>query len=196
MTKAFVLITQGGFLLPAWKLAWPNVQITENASPSNLPNASLAVVAAGVDDWQQVVKYYSEKNTQVLVLSSEGTLAEFQQALLAGARGFIDALSSAESLQNASEAILSGALWVPPSFLNSLIGTINKILPPAEINPFEQLTDREQQVAEAVCRGLSNKAIANELDISERTVKLHLTSTFSKLGVKDRMQLLLLSRKA
>lgn len=196
MTKALVLITQDGFSLPAWKLAWPSAQTTESTSPSSLPHAALAVVAAGVDNWQEVVKYYSENSTSVLVLSSEGTLAEFQQALMAGARGFIDALSSAESLRNASDAITSGALWVPPSLLNSLIGTINKILPPAASNPFEQLTDREQQVAEAVCRGLSNKAIGNELDISERTVKLHLTSTFSKLGIKDRMQLLLLSREA
>ncbi len=196
MTAALALITQGGFSLPAWQLAWPKAQVIENTSTQNLPNASLVVTAAGVDDWQGVVKHYSDKRIPVLVLSSEGTLSEFQQALLAGARGYIDALSSAESLQNASEAILSGALWIPPSLLNSLIGTINKILPQAESNPFEQLTEREQQVAEAVCRGLSNKAIASELDISVRTVKLHLTSTFSKLDVKDRMQLLLISRKA
>lgn len=195
MTEALVLITQNGFSLPAWQLAWPSAQIIENIETDNLPNASLVMTSASVDDWQTVVKYYTDRNTPVLVLSSEGTLGEFQQALLAGARGFIDALSSAESLRNASEAIGSGALWIPPSLLNSLIGTINKILPQAETNPFEQLTDREQQVAQAVCRGLSNKAIARELDISERTVKLHLTSSFSKLGVKDRMQLLLLSRK-
>jgi DNA-binding NarL/FixJ family response regulator len=51
---------------------------------------------------------------------------------------------------------------------------------------------RERQVAESVARGSTNKEIARVMGITERTVKAHLTASFEKLGVRDRMQLALL----
>jgi len=55
-----------------------------------------------------------------------------------------------------------------------------------------QLTKRERQVATSVAEGLSNREIATKFGISERTVKARLTTTFQKLGVRDRVQLALL----
>jgi DNA-binding NarL/FixJ family response regulator len=54
------------------------------------------------------------------------------------------------------------------------------------------LTTREQEVCQLVARGYSNKVIANRLGITERTVKEHLSHSFAKLNVKDRMQIMLL----
>lgn len=72
---------------------------------------------------------------------------------------------------------------------------LNRVLPQDNSqDPFAILTPREQATVQAVCQGLSNKAVAEQLHISERTVKQHLTSSFAKLGVKDRMQLVLLGR--
>jgi len=56
----------------------------------------------------------------------------------------------------------------------------------------DKLSQRERQVAEAVARGSTNKEIARVMAITERTVKAHLTASFEKLGVRDRMQLSLL----
>jgi RNA polymerase sigma factor (sigma-70 family) len=58
------------------------------------------------------------------------------------------------------------------------------------------LTERERGVAEAVASGLSNKEVARRLGITERTVKAHLSSAFRKLGVRDRMQLVVRLRMA
>ena len=58
-----------------------------------------------------------------------------------------------------------------------------------ETNPLGCLTRRELEIARFIARGYSNKALANELDISERTVKAHLSSIFEKVNVKDRLQL-------
>lgn len=59
----------------------------------------------------------------------------------------------------------------------------------AETNPLSCLTRRELEIARLVNKGCSNKAVAKELDITERTVKAHLSSIFEKLDVKDRLQL-------
>ncbi len=61
--------------------------------------------------------------------------------------------------------------------------------PAAETNPLSCLTRRELEIARLVNKGCSNKAVAKELDITERTVKAHLSSIFEKLDVKDRLQL-------
>ena len=61
--------------------------------------------------------------------------------------------------------------------------------PAAEANPLSCLTRRELEIARLINKGCSNKAVAKELDITERTVKAHLSSIFEKLDVKDRLQL-------
>lgn len=61
--------------------------------------------------------------------------------------------------------------------------------PAAETNPLSCLTRRELEIARLINKGCSNKAVAKELDITERTVKAHLSSIFEKLDVKDRLQL-------
>jgi DNA-binding NarL/FixJ family response regulator len=54
--------------------------------------------------------------------------------------------------------------------------------------PVDELTDREREVLTLVAEGLSNKLIARRLDITEKTVKAHLTSAFRRIGVFDRTQ--------
>ena len=61
--------------------------------------------------------------------------------------------------------------------------------PAAKTNPLSSLTRRELEIARLINKGCSNKAVAKELDITERTVKAHLSSIFEKLNVKDRLQL-------
>jgi DNA-binding NarL/FixJ family response regulator len=61
--------------------------------------------------------------------------------------------------------------------------------------PLESLTDRERQVLALVAEGLPNKQIARRLEISEKTVKAHLTSAFRTIGVDDRMQAGLWARR-
>ena len=64
-----------------------------------------------------------------------------------------------------------------------------------EAAPIAQLTDREQQVIGLIAQGLKNRQIAERLFISEATVRHHLTSIYSKLGVADRLELIIFSFK-
>lgn len=198
MKPVVVIIAPEDMRASTWTDAWPDARMLspEQTGTLSAPPA-LLVVVAGCRGWLEHIQTCSHQGSAVLVLSRTGSLQELQQALQAGARGYLSLLSDAETLQTAAATIRQGALWLPPAMLDNLVQFVAQVLPSreAEEDPFRTLTAREQAVAQAVSRGLSNKAVARELDISERTVKLHLTSVFSKLGIRDRMQLLLLSRR-
>lgn len=79
---------------------------------------------------------------------------------------------------------------------NQIVSEIDSIASSSEYAVFEEkLSNREYEVAVLVSGGLSNKIIAEKLCISEKTVKTHISNILSKLEVKDRMQIMLLSRK-
>lgn len=193
MLKQPIVYIQPGLEFSSWKEAWPNIQIAASPLVSDTP-PRLVFVWAGLENWEEFVQLSLEQQQKVLIFAHKNTLEELQRTLSLGAHGYLDLTSSAATLLAASESVQHNSLWIPHSLLSSLVGVINSALPAPNQDPFSELTQRERQVTEAVCRGLTNKAIAAELDISERTVKQHLTSSFAKLGIKDRMQLLLLNR--
>ena len=78
-------------------------------------------------------------------------------------------------------------------FMSGAGGLLSRMSDQPEVS-FDDLTKRERQVAQSVSSGLSNREIAERLNISERTVKARLTTVFQKLGVRDRVQLALLMR--
>jgi DNA-binding NarL/FixJ family response regulator len=121
-------------------------------------------------------------------------MTELQVALTQGAKGYLDAGSNSANLIQSVSAVSNGALWIPASLLNQLNRFLSKVMPSQHGWPsFEQrLSKREYEVASLARQGCSNKDIATTLYITERTVKQHLTSTFAKLGIKDRLQLILL----
>lgn len=85
-------------------------------------------------------------------------------------------------------------IWVPPELLARVMGSAYRALGGESRQHDEvltELTERERLVALAVAEGQSNKEVARRLDITERTVKAHLGAIFRKLGVRDRLQLIL-----
>lgn len=191
MTGQLIYAPEGWFY-SHWQEAWPQAQLLTNTQIR--PKAKLVAVLTSCENWLEVVTHYS-KDSAVLVLSQDLQMAELQQAIGAGARAYMDFASPVSTFKAAEQSINNGALWVPAGFLDKLIAVFNQVLPTAE-SPFLMLSAREQEVAQRVCQGLSNKAIAQQLGLGERTVKQHLTNIFAKLGIKDRMQLLLISRSA
>ena len=88
----------------------------------------------------------------------------------------------------------SGEIWCGKDFIQSLIEQNASTIPEQHWGGevLDSLSDREHAVAILVAKGLSNKAIANDMAITERTVKAHLTAIYKKLSVKDRLALALL----
>jgi len=146
-------------------------------------------------------------DARVVLLSGVPEPAEGMRALNDGARGYTHAYGVPALLQEVALVIEHGGLWVGPDLLQRLVGATNAALaaqqavskvqspattePAAGPNAWTLLSAREAQVAKAVSAGRSNREVAEKMFISERTVKAHLGAIFEKLGVRDRLQLVL-----
>ncbi len=111
------------------------------------------------------------------------------EAILAGARAFVDGTAGPRQIRDAIEVALSGSIWAPRRSLAQLIDRLlsERSQRPVPSNP--QLTDREQQVLDLILLARSNREIADELGIEERTVKSHVGKLMRKIGAENRIEL-------
>ncbi|GAB4351486.1 MAG: response regulator transcription factor [Gammaproteobacteria bacterium] len=160
-----------------------------------LPRSSLLALDA---DLPGLPAWSDERLQEILAFHTTIALtgtpsARFGVAVLdAGAHGYCHAYASPETLRQALRTIQAGQLWVGREVMNLLLQRLETDLPfPPSDQWHSGLTDRELQVAKRAAFGETNQEIATALNITERTVKAHLSSTFEKLGVADRLQLAL-----
>ncbi|MEU8009970.1 response regulator transcription factor [Micromonospora parva] len=110
-------------------------------------------------------------------------------ALRAGARGFLLKEAGPDLLSQAVHAAANGDALIAPSVTTRLLKAFADADPAApRPQPIDALTDREEQVLVAVARGRTNQEIAGELHITLSTVKSHVTSLMTKLGVRNRVE--------
>jgi two-component system NarL family response regulator len=117
--------------------------------------------------------------TRVIILSSYEGDEEIYRALEAGARGYLlkrDSLG--DDVLKAIHAVHGGQRYIPPAVAATLAERMHR----------SELTPRELDVLKAVASGMSNKRIADRLEITEGTVKIHVTNILSKLAVADRTE--------
>ncbi len=117
----------------------------------------------------------------VLVLTSFNDSERIVGALDAGAVGYLLKDADPEDVLRGIRAVARGESPIDPKAARTLLGAR------ADTQPV-QLTSREAEVLGLVREGLANRQVARRLDISERTVKAHLTSAFARIGVSDRTQ--------
>ncbi|MEN8205103.1 MAG: response regulator transcription factor [Pseudomonadota bacterium] len=137
--------------------------------------------------------------TRIIILEDDENMPVDQMSLFkTGVHGFLSHTITSTLLLKAAHAICNGEIWVPRQLITKLIGELARdssagthTLSFAGNSSIEHLTPREMQVAEMVHRGGNNKAIARKLDISERTVKAHLSAIFRKLDIENRLHLAL-----
>lgn len=128
--------------------------------------------------------------SKVMVLSDAPSFEEGSRLLPLGIRGYGNTYMHYKHLKQAMITIESGAVWLYPAFMRQLISGATATRRQNDI--LNRLTERERETALLVKEGKSNKEIAKELEITERTVKQHMSNIFEKLGVSDRLSLAML----
>ena len=117
-------------------------------------------------------------------------------ALRAGASGFLAKDVPAEELVAAIRTVAAGDAVVAPRILRRLLDQFASVLPDPTAKPhqrLEVLTEREREVLTHIARGRSNAEIAAALSVSETTVKTHVGHVLTKLGLRDRVQAVVLA---
>ena len=122
--------------------------------------------------------------------------------LRAGANGYTNTYITGSLLLEVLKTVVRGDIWAGPELLQRLLRRLLQDVPVmtegtlSEVNSsFSDLSKREHEVLSVLVTGASNKEIARSLEITERTVKAHLSSIFQKTGVQDRVSLVLLMNK-
>lgn len=135
--------------------------------------------------------------TRILALNVFADERTEFELLKAGVRGCCASDASPEQIGRAAFALVQGEYWIRRSLMSRLVEqhltTRQEPQPsPADLCiSMQGLTERESQIARLVGQGNNNKQIARMLEITERTVKSHLTEIFRKVGVSDRLSLAL-----
>ncbi len=129
-----------------------------------------------------------ELTSAVLVMSEQASVVATLAA--SGLRGWGVVVPDAtpETLQAATVAVAQGLVVLPPALAASTARLAQVDVPVADALPQESLTAREQEVLVLLSQGLANKQIARVLQISEHTVKFHISSLYAKLGVASRTE--------
>ena len=122
----------------------------------------------------------------IIVLSSSEEPADVRKAIGSGALGYVPKSASRHTLLSAITMVMNGELFVPSLMVGEheappgAVSTANGASP--------RLTDRQVEVLRMLSQGFANKVIAQRLDLSEKTVKIHISSIFKALGVINRTQ--------
>jgi DNA-binding NarL/FixJ family response regulator len=137
-----------------------------------------------------------EHPTRVLMLTTFDLNEYVYEALRAGASGFLLKDVPPEQLAAGIRVVASGEALLAPSITRRLIEEFAHAQPSEPITPpksFDELTAREMEVFKLVARGMSNAEVAAELVVSETTVKTHVARVLMKLGLRDRVQAVVLA---
>ncbi|HYH24766.1 MAG TPA: response regulator transcription factor [Blastococcus sp.] len=138
-----------------------------------------------------------ESPPRVLVLTTYDLDEYVVESLRAGASGFLLKDAPADDLVDAVRVVHRGDAVIAPQITRRLLDRFARHLPAptagTSTSALPQLTDREHQVLLLVARGLSNAEIAAELVLSETTVKTHVSNLLMKLGLRDRVQAVVLA---
>ena len=133
---------------------------------------------------------------RVLMLTTFGLDEYIVEALRAGASGFITKDVPADELVRAVRIVAAGDALLTPAVTRQLLDRVARRLPaPVTGDPgaFAELTEREREVLELLARGMSNAEIAAALVVGDATVKTHVSNVLMKLGLRDRVQAVVLA---
>lgn len=170
-----------------------NTNAISCSGPQDIPvTCNLCWVSARCKDWPQLLTRLKNQGVTTILISPLLQVREMQLAFLAGARGYCGETLSSRQMDNILSTVSQSGIWVPESLLTRMVGNLAGL---AEFKRHDQdeftLTEREKEVTNGILDGKSNADIARHMQITERTVKQHISAILRKYGVRDRVGLLL-----
>lgn len=148
----------------------------------------------GLDGLGTLEKLREKRPTiRVLVLTSFGAWEMVHKALQGGAMGYVLKDSPPEELLAAIQTVAAGGVCFGSNIAQDLVTHLNQRAEPTGEKEIDSLTPREEEVLQLMVRGLSNREIARDLTVSEKTVKSHVASILQKMDVRSRTQAALLA---
>lgn len=185
-------------LLPSWLAAFPQARAMRREDVLGFPAGESAILwyrCRASESVASVLRFPClETGQRVVLLADEPDESVVEEALALGASGCCNTNAAPEVLRQVALVVENGGLWVGQSLLLRLVGGASRALAtkserPPRVDWPMLLSEREVQVARLVAGGASNREVAEQLSITERTVKAHMSAIFEKLGLRDRLQL-------
>ncbi len=167
------------------------VKLTTKLHPDVLLLDLLMPNSPGMDALQELAS--SPLPVRIVVLCSSISKQQIVKALQLGARGIL-LKNSVDELEKAIAAVLRGQYWIAGKSVGNVVQVITELsatLETAQPSESYGLTPRELEMVRFVTQGCSNREIATQLNISEETVKRHLSNVFDKVGMSNRVELTL-----
>lgn len=136
----------------------------------------------------------SHPRVRLIVIGPAGKDELVLAAIAAGARAYLEASAGPAMLCKAINTVSEGSIWAPRRLLSKLVDQLLEKPRPHPSIATPKLTDRERQVLELILTARSNREIASEMGIEERTVRAHLGRLMRKAGVDNRIKLSMAAR--
>lgn len=146
-------------------------------------------VMDGIEATRKIVEKYP--GVKVIALTMFEEISYFNQMIEAGAEGFLLKKTNKDELQRAIKQVMQGENY----FSEEFISNVNRVQRPASRIAGVELTEREQEVLELICKGMSNAEISKYLGVSSRTVDGHRANLLEKTGAKNSPHLVMFAIK-
>ena len=189
-------------LIQAVRYSLPQAQIHETAAVNELyerlengPEPDLVLLdlnLPGASGFSALVHVRAQyPSLPIIVVSAHEEVSIIQRAIAHGAMGYIPKSAHPSHIGEAIREVLEGEIWLPPNLPSNMNFDPRAADETALAERIQSLTPQQFRVLMMVAEGLLNKQIAYELDVSEATIKAHVTAIFRKLGVQNRTQAVL-----
>jgi DNA-binding NarL/FixJ family response regulator len=182
---AFEIVGEGGTADLAVRLA-------EETSP-DIMLLDISLPGGGIEAIARVLRV--SPATKVVMLTGSESEEHVSTALESGARGYVLKGIGAQELVRTIRSIASGETYVTPGLAARLLTQMKSRTAAAPQSDTVGLTQREEQILQCVANGRTNKEIARELNLSEKTVKHYMTNIMHKLQVRNRVEAALIVRR-
>lgn len=201
------LFTTQGNVLERWTRllsAFPLERCDEGALEAGLPGGLLLIHLDSLSTERRkgLFPVLQAKGQLYAVLTDRPQDDEGIRLLALGAKGYASTFITGSLLQQLVETLCRGDLWATPAVMQKLLRRLlsgqpaeRLALRSEQLGLGANLSEREQQVMDVLVTGAANKVIARKLDITERTVKAHISAILRKTGAADRVSLILMAKE-